>query len=55
MNIIVNNYNNAPNLESLPAELMTDAKFKSYIKLGIPDGVIKMVKDYYVDNRNRYC
>ena len=50
MQIIVNNYNNAPNIESLPAELMTDAKFKSYIQLGIPDGVIKMVKDYYVDN-----
>ena len=50
MNIIVNNYNNAPNLESLPAEHMTDAQFKSYIQLGIPDGVIKMVKDYYVDN-----
>ena len=50
MQIIVNNYNNAPNLESLPAEHMTDAQFKSYIQLGIPDGVIKMVKDYYVDN-----
>ena len=50
MNIIVNNYNNAPNLESLPAEHMTDEQFKSYIQLGIPDGVIKMVKDYYVDN-----
>ena len=28
MQIIVYNYNNAPNLESLPAELMTDSKFK---------------------------
>ena len=50
MQIIINNYNNAPNLEPPPIEDMTKKEFKRYINKGIPKGLVELIRDFYVTN-----
>ena len=60
MNIIINNYTNAPNLSAQPIKDLTHQQFKKYIDMGIPEGVVKMIEDYYVtgvpnEQRSLWC
>ena len=50
MQIIINNYNNAPNLEAPPIEDMTKNEFQRYINKGIPKGLVELIRDHYVTN-----
>ena len=50
MNIIINNYNEAPNLEAPPIEDMTKTQFQRYINKGVPKGLVELIRDYYVTN-----
>ena len=60
MNIIINNYNDAPNLQAPPIEDMTREKFRKYINKGVPKGLVELIKDYYVkdipnEERSLWC
>ena len=60
MQIIINNYNNAPNLEAPPIEDMTKKDFQRYINKGVPKGLVEMIKDHYVtdipnEERSLWC
>ena len=50
MNIIINNYNNAPDFTSQPINDMSNDDLKHYIDMGIPTGIVKMLKDHYMEN-----
>ena len=50
MNIIINNYNNAPDFTAQPINDMSIKDIKRYISMGIPNGVVNMLKDHYVEN-----
>ena len=48
--IIINNYNEAPNFTGLPIENMTEDKFNKYIGMGLSKGIVKMIEDNYVND-----
>jgi len=50
MNIIINNYTNAPDLTAQPIYDMSNDDLKRYIDMGIPNGIVKMLQDYYIEN-----
>ena len=50
MNIIINNFNNAPDFTAQPINDMSIEDIKRYISMGIPNGVVNMLKDHYVEN-----
>ena len=50
MKIIINNYNNAPDFTAQPIHDMSNEDFKRYIDMGIPNGIVEMLKDYYIEN-----
>ena len=50
MQIIINNYNEAPNFVPPILDEMPNKVFKEYIDMGIPRGIVKMMKEYYVDD-----
>mgnify|MGYP003389396434 CR=1 FL=1 len=50
MNVIINNYNEAPNLKPPPIEDMTKKEFQRYINKGVPKGLVELIRDFYVTN-----
>ena len=44
MNIIINNFNNAPDFTAQPINDMTNKELKRYIDMGIPNGIVEMLK-----------
>ena len=50
MNIIINNYNNAPDFTAQPIYDMSDSDLRHYIDMGVPNGITEMMKDYYTEN-----
>ena len=50
MNVIINNYNNAPDFTAQPIHDMSVEDIKYYINMGVPNGIVRMLQDYYIDN-----
>ena len=60
MNVIINNYNEAPNLRAPPIDDMSANEFRRYINKGVPKGLVELIKDFYVtyipkEERSLWC
>ena len=60
LQIIINNYNNAPNFEAPPIHDMSIKEFRKYINKGVPKGLVELIRDIYVtdipnEERSLWC